>query len=104
MVIIHGIGEQRPMETLRAFVLGVLGSTHRPDGTRAFYSKPDPNSETFELRRYRAFEGRTDSDFIEFYWQHLMPIAAWRFLFSWLWLLMKSPRKLAISACCSTKA
>ena len=91
VVIIHGIGEQRPMETLRSFVLGILGSTHRPNGSRAFYSKPDPNADTFELRRYRAFEGRTDSDFIEFYWQHLMPVAAWRFLFIWLWLLMKRP-------------
>jgi len=93
VVIIHGIGEQRPMETLRSFVLGVLGSTQRPNGTRAFYSKPDPNADTFELRRYRAFQGRTDSDFIEFYWQHLMPVAAWRFLFIWLWLLMKRPVK-----------
>lgn len=93
VVVIHGIGEQRPMETLRSFVLGVLGSAHRPDGKRAFYSKPDPNADTFELRRYRAFEGRTDSDFIEFYWQHLMPIAAWRFLFIWLWLLMRRPVK-----------
>lgn len=93
VVIIHGIGEQRPMDTLRSFVLGVLGAAKNPNGTRAFYSKPDPNADTFELRRYRAFAGRTDSDFIEFYWQHLMPIAAWRFLFSWLWRLMMRPAK-----------
>jgi hypothetical protein len=93
VLIIHGIGEQRPMETLRSFVLGVLGPALGPDGKRRFYSKPDPNSETFELRRYRAFEGQADSDFIEFYWQHQMPVAAWRFLLSWLWPLMNRPIK-----------
>jgi hypothetical protein len=91
VVLIHGIGEQRPMDTLRNFVLGVLGGEVRPDGSRAFYSKPDLNAEGFELRRLRAFEGKADSDFIEFYWQHLMPVAAWQYLFSWLWLLMRRP-------------
>lgn len=91
IVVIHGIGEQRPLETLRGFVLGVLGRTRRDDGVRTFYSKPDPNDETFELRRYRAFEKQADTDFIEFYWQHKMPVAAWRFLLSWLWRLMKRP-------------
>ena len=91
VVLIHGIGEQRPMDTLRSFVLGVLGGAVRPDGSRAFYSKPDLNADGFELRRLRAFEGKADSDFIEFYWQHLMPVAAWQFLFSWLWLLMHRP-------------
>jgi hypothetical protein len=91
IVVIHGIGEQRPMDTLRSFVEGVLGPNERVDGKQAFHSKPDPNAEGFELRRYRAFKGQTDSDFIEFYWQHHMPIAAWRFLFSWLWRLMRRP-------------
>lgn len=93
VVVIHGIGEQRPMETLRSLVLGVLGPAKRANGSRVFYSKPDPNAETFELRRYRALAGRTDSDFVEFYWQHQMPIAAWRFLFLWLWSLMTRPAK-----------
>jgi hypothetical protein len=90
VVVIHGIGEQRPMETLRSFVLGVLGSAVQ-NKRRIFYSKPDPNADTFELRRYRAFDRNSDTDFIEFYWQHKMPIASWRFLFSWLWLLMNRP-------------
>jgi hypothetical protein len=91
VVLIHGIGEQRPMETLRGFVLSVLGDGSFGAGHRTFYSKPDPNADGFELRRLRAFEGKADSDFIEFYWQHLMPIAAWQFLLSWLWLLMRRP-------------
>jgi hypothetical protein len=93
VVLIHGIGEQRPMETLRTFVVGVLGPNQTIGGRKTFYSKPDPNAEGFELRRFRAFKGRADTDFIEFYWQHQMPIAAWRFLYSWLWLLMNRPAK-----------
>ena len=91
VVIIHGIGEQRPMETLRSFVFGVLGAEFRANGKRTFYSKPDPNAENFELRRYRAFDRNSDTDFVEFYWQHQMPVASWAFILSWLWLLMTRP-------------
>jgi len=92
VVIIHGIGEQRPMQTLRSFTLGVLNLSETDvHGKPAFYNKPDPNAEGFEVRRYRVFKGRVDSDYIEFYWQHHMPIAAWRFLLSWLWLMMQRP-------------
>jgi hypothetical protein len=91
VVILHGIGEQRPMETLRNFVLGILGREFQPKGKRAFYSKPDPNAENFELRRYRAFDQKSDTDYIEFYWQHQMPVAGWAFILSWLWLLMTRP-------------
>jgi hypothetical protein len=93
VIIIHGIGEQRPMETLRAFVLGVLGSETDQDGKPLFYSKPDLNAEGYELCRYRAFDAEHDSDFIEFYWQNLMPIGSGAFLFTWLWSLMSRPAK-----------
>ncbi len=39
VVFIHGIGEQRPMETLRRFVQALL-----PGG--AYYSKPDEISDS----------------------------------------------------------
>jgi hypothetical protein len=91
VIVIHGIGEQRPMDTLRSFVMGVLGTDTKPNGEPAFYSKPDPNSDSFELRRFRAFDSTADTDFLEFYWQHRMPIAPGRFVLSWLWLLMRRP-------------
>ena len=53
VVLIHGIGEQRPMETLRAFVKAFL-----KDGT--YHSKPDTLSASFELRRLKL--RRIDSD------------------------------------------
>lgn len=91
VIVIHGIGEQRPMDTLRGFVTGVLGTDTKTNGEPAFYSKPDPNADSFELRRFRAFDSTADTDFLEFYWQHRMPIAPGRFVLSWLWLLMRRP-------------
>lgn len=90
VIVIHGIGEQRPMETLRGFVDAVLDqkpSTSQVDA--AYYSKPDFLSDNLELRRLVSAGGRGDrTDFYEFYWAHLMPTASWDRLASWYWVLM----------------
>ncbi len=64
VVLIHGIGEQQPMATLRSFVTGL--------GYTKFRSKPDQFSEGFELRRLVVEKqaSRVPVDFIEFYWAH----------------------------------
>jgi hypothetical protein len=74
VVIIHGIGEQKPMDTLRGFVSTV---THEPDESQSsirFYSKPDKLSSSFELRRLTTSssqkEGRVKTDFFEYYWAY----------------------------------
>lgn len=90
VVIIHGIGEQRPMATLRAFVSALLdrfdgdGRLVGAPGDR-YYSKPDPISDSYELRRIKlhrtAPNGRyadalfldwPETDFYEYYWAHQM--------------------------------
>jgi hypothetical protein len=97
VVIIHGIGEQRPMNTLRSFVEAAL--TERENDWKdsknkkpLYRSKPDNLSDTFELRRLNYFPPQTESTntceinnkqplethFYEFYWSHLMPVAEWR--------------------------
>ena len=48
VVVIHGIGEQRPMDTLRAFADAVLPDVE--PGKEKFWSKPDKLSDLFELR------------------------------------------------------
>ena len=63
--LIHGIGEQKPMDTLRRFPDAVLGSG--ATGQIAYRSKPDRISELFELRRLSTV-GRTRTDFYEYYW------------------------------------
>jgi len=69
VVLIHGIGEQKPMDTLRGFVSALLGKGQRDQ--EPYWSKPDPMSELFELRRLKAV-GRLNTDFYEYYWAYNM--------------------------------
>ena len=76
VVLIHGIGEQIPMENLKAFVHAVWTtdeSIHNPYGSAQVWSKPDDISDSFELRRLTT--GRNcagvRTDFFEYYWAHL---------------------------------
>ena len=79
VVIIHGIGEQRPMDTLWGFVSGVWSK-------RLAHSKPDRISPTLELRRLSvpsvSAEWRpgqpVSTDFYELYWAHLMSGTSWK--------------------------
>jgi Lipase (class 3) len=74
VVLIHGIGDQRPMETLRSFVAGILRDQKPKGDNPLFWSKPDHISGSFELRRLNAYPGgrHPPCDFYEFYWAHLM--------------------------------
>jgi pimeloyl-ACP methyl ester carboxylesterase len=81
IVIIHGIGEQRPLGTLKSFV-----RSFRADST--FYSKPERMTSSFEARRIklRRLDDGTDwieTDFYEYYWAHLMFGERWRHLLRW---------------------
>ena len=78
VLLIHGIGEQKPMETLRSFVTAAwtTDTDQHLNHPRAgqFWSKPYPLSENFELRRLTTAENKAGfrTDFFEFYWAHLM--------------------------------
>lgn len=88
IVLIHGIGEQQPMSTLRSFVETVLAPYEGElGGQPAYYSKPDALDDTFELRRLLAHRPKR-TDFYEFYWAHLMPDTKWNRVLSWFWLMM----------------
>ncbi len=76
VIVIHGIGNQRPMHTLKEFVHG-LYSTRNPE--IRWHSKPDRISGEYELRRLNVPErelgqdaAHAETDFYEFYWQHLL--------------------------------
>lgn len=104
VVVIHGIGEQRPMATLRGFVDAVWTrdeSVHHKYGVATVWSKPDTVSGSFELHRLttgrNAKEVRTD--FFELYWAHLMHSTGWRHVTAWAKTLLvrwpwKVPRSL----------
>jgi hypothetical protein len=90
VVLIHGIGEQKPMSTLRSFVSAVLEPV--PDTKDNFWSKPDPMSELFELRRLQSV-GRTKTHFYEYYWAYNVEgTTIWQVL-TWLWRLSRRAGK-----------
>jgi hypothetical protein len=76
IVIIHGMGEQRPMDFLRGFVDAAI-----PAGEKVF-SQPDPLSKSFELRRLRVLASKTrrPTFLYEYYWAHHMKGSTFRHL------------------------
>jgi len=86
VIIIHGMGEQRPMDTLRSFVKAVVNKPIR--------NKPDPMSRLFELRRLQAPSDRETplTDFYEYYWAYRMRDTGPKMLLRWFRsLLFRSP-------------
>ncbi len=81
VVVIHGVGEQRPMETLRNFVRAVwttdpemMHPYARANAEQVTWSKPESGAGSFELRRITTIKNRNGvpTDFYELYWAHLM--------------------------------
>ena len=98
VLLIHGIGEQKPMETLRSFVAATWTTDtaqHRNHPRAAeFWSKPYPLSEDFELRRLTTADNVAGfrTDFFEFYWAHLMQGTKLRHVKAWAQtLLLRKP-------------
>lgn len=88
VIVIHGIGEQQPMGTIRSFVDAVL---HAEGDVPAYYSKPDRLSELFELRRLQAAGSQTD--FYEYYWAYnVEKTKVWSVLLWMLRLMFRSPK------------
>ncbi len=98
VVVIHGVGEQRPMDTVRGFVEAVLPDT---EWGQKYFSKPDKMSASFELRKLQD-RNKPRTHFYEFYWADkvegtsLRHIGTWfrSLLFTWppkhlfsLWLI-----------------
>lgn len=98
IVVIHGMGEQWPMDTLRGFVDAAWSSDPEMIAPRTIqiYSKPDQITGSFELRRittrpWTGPDGRR-IDFFEFYWAHLMQGNSLGAVVGWLVrLLVRSP-------------
>lgn len=89
VVFIHGIGEQKPMDTLRRFVSAVLPPA-KP-GREQYWNKPDPMAELFELRRLQKV-GRPGTHFYEYYWAYHIEGTQLTHLLEWIWGLIRRPR------------
>ena len=98
MVIIHGLGEQRPMATLRGFVDGITAWIKHFDSEKSrprYWSRPDGISDMYETRRITM--ERTDqnpkTDFYEFYYAHHMRNTSYSHLVPWVWKLLSTSKK-----------
>lgn len=89
VVMVHGMGEQQPLETVDRFVRTALP---RVDGERRYLSRPEKITDSFEARRYLAYrqpfkpagspdgpcEDTTDdliygqTEFFEYHWSYQM--------------------------------
>lgn len=87
VVLIHGLGDQPPMRSLRSFTVGI--------GLPRLFSSPDRVTDSTELRRLSEPPTphlRAHTDFFELYWAHLAPDADLRTSLSWGLQLLLSRR------------
>lgn len=85
VVVVHGMGEQRPMATLRDLVTSLAG-------VQNVYIVPDPSTGSAELARIRVPRnddaGRPATDFYEFYYADLLGGGTFAQLRGWILGLM----------------
>lgn len=112
VVIVHGMGEQRPMDTIKAFVKTVweddpdIAQPGAPEASKAWsksqvWSKPDQRTGSLELRRVTtresvasaAFRDGVRTDFYELYWADLSAGSTWDQVVNWIWYLLIRPWK-----------
>ena len=77
VVIVHGMGEQRPLDMLNRFIdAAIPGPTAIQEGQAlpVYYSRPAPESESYEARSYlaRQTSAYPQTEFFEYHWSHLM--------------------------------
>lgn len=97
VVLVHGIGEQRPMDTVREFVNSVWVKDPDLENTR-YWNKPSEISESFEHRRLTTDYAKIKNseqeqstsrvDFYEYYWAHHTVDTKMEHLKSWLFSVM----------------
>jgi hypothetical protein len=115
VVVIHGIGEQHPMDTIKNFVHAAWetddtlarqwSASEKAAGgvlpnLQQVWSKPDKRTGSLELRRLTTrrsiatatFRGGVRTDFYEFYWADLSAGSTWQQVQNWVWqLLFRNP-------------
>ena len=85
VVIVHGIGEQIPGDTLRGFVATVAGGS-----ADTVWSRPDRHSGSYELRSLTLSRTgrRPATDFYEYYWAHVIRDTTMTDVGIWLWSIL----------------
>lgn len=76
VVVIHGIGNQYPMQTVKNFVENLK------DKNDILYNTPDKEANIYETRRLSLSNKNTD--FFEYYWANLMTEPSTKDLYAWM--------------------
>ncbi len=86
IVVIHGIGNQRPLATARRFTDAIVDRKDR-------WSKPDKLSSSYELRRYqlKRSKDRPRTDVYELYWADKVSGTTMAHIVAWLRGQVRSP-------------
>ncbi len=103
-VLIHGMGEQRPMDTVKGFAKTIWAldpDMHVPKMPNAeqMWSRPDSRTGSLELRRITTRRSRSSdsfpkgvrTDFYELYWADLTAGSTWAQFSSWVRHLLFRP-------------
>jgi hypothetical protein len=99
VVVVHGMGLQKPRETVNGFIQTALKNFA---GGRIYYSRPDMITGSYEARRLVAIERKaegavvqTQTEFFEYHWSYMMTGNKLRDLLpTSLRLLLRSPLRL----------
>ncbi|WP_257166802.1 SRPBCC domain-containing protein [Bradyrhizobium sp. SRS-191] len=89
VIVVHGIGEQRPGQLLRGFVANIFD----PDAGDLHFVKPDYVSPLFEMRVAtvpRSDAARPTTDIYELYWAHLIRDTTVAQVYGWMLRLILS--------------
>ena len=101
ILLIHAMGEQIPMDTIRGFVAAaweddpIVTANGLPSPAKT-WSKPDARTGSLELRRLTTRESKSTearpngvrSDFYELYWADLTAGSTWNQFVGWVWYLL----------------
>lgn len=91
VVVIHGIGSQMPMDTLRALVDTVFGEASGATGSKKVQNKVDRYSTFLDLRRLVLSRGRGHGrvDFYELYWAPTLGSGTVGAVLTWGWRILR---------------
>lgn len=93
LIVVHGIGEQRPGQTLRRFVSAVFPDTEQD----VRFTKPDYVSPLFDMKIVTVpgkwSEQRPTTDVYELYWAHLIRDTTVGQVYGWAVRLLLAPNR-----------
>jgi hypothetical protein len=77
VLVVHGIGSQRALETVRGVINGVWLDSDDPGDSKRIWNHPEPSGTDIDLavmttNAVPGAKGRRQVDFHELYWAHLM--------------------------------